>query len=80
MRKNLDTLTVEQARAITAWNPGAWTVTQTPEGRWIAQKGDATLVGTNTRAPRRFRTYAAAISRLHAEVGVTEVRVLLPQA
>lgn len=71
----LNTLTVEQAKAVSAWNPGAWTVLEAPDG-WYAQKGDARLVSTNTRRPRRFRSIFEAINRLKVEIGVTEFRVI----
>lgn len=68
-------LTVEQARAVSLFNPGAWVVQQTAEG-WIASKGDIPIITTNGRHTRRFPTVGAALARLHAEVGVFDVRVL----
>jgi hypothetical protein len=68
-------ITVEQARAVQLFNPGAWTIQRTPEG-WICRKGDALLVGINTRKPRVFKTTDGAIKRLKAEAGATEFRVL----
>lgn len=68
-------LTVEQARAVSLFNPGAWVVQQTAEG-WVASKGDIPLITTNGRYTRRFPTVGAALARLHAEVGVADIRVL----
>ena len=74
----LSGITVEQARAVTMFNPGAWVVQQTAEG-WVASKGDVPLITTNGRHTRRFPTVGAALARLHAEVGVSDIRVLYRQ-
>jgi hypothetical protein len=71
----LSGITVDQARAVTMFNPGAWVVQQTAEG-WVASKGDIPLITTNGGHTRRFPTVGAALARLHAEVGVLDVRVL----
>lgn len=67
-------LTVEQARAVNSFSPGAWLLRQTPEG-WLAMRGDATLIGTNTRRPRVFKSLDKAVCRLRAEVGAKDFRV-----
>ena len=67
-------ITVEQARAVNAFAPGAWTLRQTPEG-WLAMRGDATLIGVNSRRPRLFKSLDRAVGRLRAEVGVRDFRV-----
>jgi hypothetical protein len=67
-------LTVEQARAVHSFSPGAWLLRQTPEG-WLAMRGDATLIGTNTRRPRVFKSLDKAVGRLQVEVGARDFRV-----
>lgn len=73
MRNSLH-ITVEQARAVNAFAPGAWILRETPEG-WLAMRGDATLIGVNTRRPRIFASVDTAIRRLGAEVGVKSFKV-----
>jgi hypothetical protein len=67
-------ITVEQARAVNAFAPGAWTLRQTPEG-WLAMRGDATLIGVNSRKPRLFKSRDRAVGRLRAAGGVHDFRV-----
>ena len=67
-------ITVEQARAVMAFAPGAWTLSETPEG-WLARRGDATLIGINTRKPRIFKSLDRAVRRLRDEVGARDFRV-----
>lgn len=74
MAKQRHEITVEQARAVQLFAPGAWTLTRTAEG-WVCRKGDAILIGINTRRPRVFKTTDAAIRRLREEAGATEFRV-----
>lgn len=67
-------ITVEQARAVNLFSPGSWTLTETPKG-WLVHRGEATLVGVNTRRPRIFKSLDGAVKRLVAETGVKEFRV-----
>lgn len=73
--QRVDQVTVEQARAIQSFSPASWTITSTPEG-WVVRRGDAELIGTNTRRRRLFKTVDAAVRRLREEVGVREFRVI----
>lgn len=73
MRNPLE-ITVEQARAVMPCAPGAWTLCETPEG-WLARRGDATLIGINTRRPRIFKCLDRAVRRLKEEVGARDFRV-----
>jgi hypothetical protein len=67
-------LTVEQARALHSFSPGTPLLRQTPKG-WLAMRGETTLIGTNTRRPRMFKSLDKAVSRLQVEVGVKNFRV-----
>jgi hypothetical protein len=72
--RNPTHITVEQARAVNLFSPGSWTLTETPEG-WLVHRGEATLIGVNTRRPRIFKSLDSAVKRLAAEVGVKEFKV-----
>ena len=70
----LDQMTIDQARAISAFSPGAWTLSETPEG-WIARRGSAVLISSNSRKVRHFATVDTAIRRLRSEAGVKNFNV-----
>ncbi len=70
--RTLDTLNVAQARAVMAFAPGRWTLSELADGGWIARRGEAVLCAFNSRKPRRFGTVDTAIRRLTAELGVVE--------
>lgn len=70
----LDQMTIDQARAISAFSPGAWTLSETPEG-WIARRGSAVLISSNSRKVRHFATVDTAIRRLRSEAGVKDFKV-----
>lgn len=70
----LDQMTIDQARAISAFSPGAWTLSETPEG-WIARRGSAVLISSNSRKVRHFATVDTAIRRLRSEAGVNDFKV-----
>jgi hypothetical protein len=70
----LGQITIQQARAVNAFSPTSWTISETPDG-WVVRHGDATLIASNSRQDRVFASVETAIRRLKAEVGVTEFRV-----
>ena len=70
----LDHITIQQARAVNAFSPATWTISETPEG-WKVMRGNATLISSNSRRDRLFASVETAIRRLKAEVGITEFRV-----
>ena len=70
----LEHITIQQARAVNAFSPATWTISETPEG-WKVMRGHATLISSNSRRDRLFASVETAIRRLKAEVGITEFRV-----
>lgn len=74
MRTSMQHITVEQARAVQAFSPASWTITETPEG-WLVHRGQATLIGINSRRPRIFKSLDRAVRRLAVEAGVTRFNV-----
>lgn len=74
MRRNPLHITVEQARAVMTFAPGDWLLIETPEG-WIAKRGNATLIGINSRTPRIFKNLERAVRRLQQEAGARNFKV-----
>lgn len=70
----LDRITIQQARAVNAFSPSTWTISETPDG-WKVKRGRATLIASNSRQDRVFASVETAIRRLKAEVGITEFHV-----
>jgi len=70
----MDKITVLQAKAVNAFSPATWTISETPEG-WIVRRGSAVLISSNCKKPRRFASVDTAIRRLKEEIGVTDFKV-----
>ena len=79
MRSSMQHITVEQARAVQAFSPASWTITETPEG-WLVHRGQATLISVNSRRPRVFKSLDRAVRRLAAEANVFNFTVEAAQA
>jgi hypothetical protein len=68
-------ITIEQARAVETVSPGAWTIQET-EGGWTVGREQATLITTNGRKIRVFRSVDGAINELKRDVGAKEFKVV----
>lgn len=72
--KRLDQVTVQQARAINAFSPASWTISETPDG-WVVHRGKTVLISSVSKKVRTFASVDTAIRRLKAEVGITQFSV-----
>jgi hypothetical protein len=68
-------ITIEQARAVETVSPGPWTIQET-EGGWTVGREQATLITTNGRKIRVFRSVDGAINELKRDVGAKEFKVV----
>lgn len=73
-QSKMTTVTVEQARAVHAFSPVAWTISETPDG-WLVHCGESVLISSVSRKPRLFRSVDTAVRRLGIEVGIKEFKV-----